>query len=479
MAGNPIHNKAVSSSSTHSPWHLGLVTMLFFIWGFLTVMNDILIPYLQSAFSLTNFQSMLVQSAFFAAYFVGSLIYFFISASSGDPIARIGYKNGIVLGLLVSAFGAFLFLPAGNLESYPFFLLALFILALGFTLLQISANPYVAVLGSEATASSRLNLSQGFNSLGTTLAPITGGFLIFNYFGDSGGATSTTIPYMIFAAVLLGLALVFYLIRLPDINQQEQPDSSGKALRFPQLKWGMGAIFFYVGAEVAIGSILIRFLELEKIAGLGEEEGSIFVSIYWGGLMIGRFLGAISLSGKLSKGQKLVTMMVTSLLCMLVIFGAIYLREGTFDWVLFRPYLGLAAVNILAFWLGRSLAARTLVIFSVICMALIAVSMTTEGLWAMWAVIGVGLFNSIMWSNIFTMSIEGLGKYKSQGSSLLVMMIIGGAALPPLQGKMADLTGSIQMSLIIPLLGYCYLIWYGWAWPRMMAKNKDLQKTIG
>lgn len=470
------------NNQTGSPllWYFSLVTVLFFIWGFLTSMNDILIPYLKGAFELTYFQSMLVQFAFFTAYFVGSLIYFLVSITSGDPIARIGYKNGIVMGLLVSALGAFLFYPAATLVSYPFFLLALFVLGLGFTLLQISANPYVAILGSERSASSRLNLSQGFNSLGTTLAPITGGFLIFSYFQGAEGASSVVIPYLVFAASLLLLTVIFFLIKLPSVQAYEQLERKPVALRFPQLRWGMWAIFFYVGAEVSVGSILINFLQLDHIGGMGEEEGSIYVSIYWGGLMIGRFLGAISLSSGRDSTSKLLMMVIAAAACCVVIFGAIFLKEGgledpdKFPAQSFLPFLILVAINFAGFLLGRSKPARTLMLFSFACMALLGIGILGTGQLALWAVVGVGLFNSIMWSNIFTMAIKGLGKYKSQGSSLLVMMIIGGALLPPLQGALADQTGDIQLSMLIPLMGYLYLAIYGWMYPRSIHSQKNI-----
>lgn len=456
--------------------YFALVTLLFFVWGFLTVMNDILVPYFKSAFDLSYFQSNLVQFAFFLAYSLGSLAYFFISSTYGDPIAKVGYKNGIVIGLAVSALGAFLFLPAAQLVSYPFFLLALFVLALGFTLLQISANPYVAVLGPESTASSRLNFSQGFNSLGTTLAPITGGFLIFSYFQSAEGVGSTTVPYMFFAAALAVLACIFFFIKLPDIKASQEVQRKPVALRFPQLRLGMFAIFCYVGAEVTVGTLLINYLGLPEIAGLDEESASLFVAIYWGGLMIGRFLGAQS-QGR--KGHPL-QMLGTAVLCCVVIFGAISIKEyaigGVVDFLPadYWPFFLLVGLNYAAFFLGKSLPARTLLVFSLLCMALLIGGIVAQGQVAMWSLLGVGLFNSIMWSNIFTMSIEGLGEYKGQGSSLLVMMIIGGAVLPPLQGAFADSTGSVQFSLVIPALAYLYLAFYGWVWPVLMKKQGPL-----
>lgn len=462
-----------TTTSNKMAGYFALVTLLFFIWGFLTVMNDILVPYFKAAFELNYFQSSLVQFAFFLAYSLGSLVYFLISATSGDPIAKVGYKNGIVMGLAVSAVGAFLFLPAAEMVSYPFFLIALFVLALGFTLLQISANPYVAVLGPENSASSRLNFSQGFNSLGTTLAPITGGFLIFSYFKDAEGVGSTTIPYLVFAGILAALAFIFFFIKLPDVKTGDTIKSQPVALRFPQLRLGMFAIFCYVGAEVTVGTLLINYLGLPEIAGLDEESSSLFVAIYWGGLMIGRFLGAQTLGRKPNPA----IMLGIAALCCVVIFGAISIKEyaskGSLDFLPgdYWPFFVLVAINYLAFFLGKSLPARTLFVFSLFCIALLIGGIAGQGEFAMWSVIGVGLFNSIMWSNIFTMSIEGLGKYKGQGSSLLIMMIIGGATVPPLQGAFADSTGSVQYSLAIPALAYLYLAFYGWVWPQLMKKQ--------
>jgi len=481
--------------------YFALLTLLFFIWGFLTVMNDILVPFFKKSFDLNQFQSNLVQLAFFLAYSIGGLVYFLISSVKGDPIARMGYKYGIVLGLLISAAGAFLFIPAASAESYLLFLLGLFVLALGFTLLQISANPYVSILGSEESAPSRLNLSQGFNSLGTLLAPILGGFLIFNYFGSAPGVSATSVPYLMFAGILALLALVFWLIPLPKVEGEGHIDIERRpvALRFPQLRFGMGAIFCYVGAEVAVGTMLINYLGLPEIMGVAEEEAGLYVGIYWGGLMVGRFLGAISFKQHPSFGIQLGYMVLTAAACCATIFGVIFLNEYVleplvlgefsqpgFDWGAhwafawkdfdlgsFWPFFFLVGVNLVAFVAGKGKSARTLMLFALMCLVLLMVSISSQGRTAVWAVLGVGLFNSIMWSNIFTMAIEGLGKFKSQGSSLLVTMIIGGALLPPTQGFIADQTGNIQVSFILPALAYIYLAWYGWKWPRLIQLSKE------
>jgi MFS transporter, FHS family, L-fucose permease len=276
-----------------------VVTGLFFMWGFTTCMNDILIPYLKGVFDLSHTEAMFVQFAFFGAYFVGSLVYFLVSARSGDPIGRMGYRNGIVLGLLLSALGTALFYPAAEMVSYGFFLSALFVLGLGFTLLQIAANPYVAILGSPRTASSRLNLAQGFNSFGTTIAPVIGGYFIFRYFAgpDHAGADSVKVPYLILTGMFVLMAVVMRVVRLPEFSSGHSVERGAGALRHRHTLFGMLAIFMYVGAEVSIGSIMISFLGLKEIAGLAPADASTYVSFYWGGLMIGRFLGAVSLSG--------------------------------------------------------------------------------------------------------------------------------------------------------------------------------------
>src|SRR5882724_11777247 len=250
-----------------------IMTVLFFMWGFMTVFNDILIPRFKEAFTLDYYHAMFVQLAFFGAYFVGSLIYFVISAAKGDPIAKIGYKNGVVIGLLISAAGSALFWPAASAASYPMFLAALFIVGLGFAMLQIAANPYVTILGPERTASSRLNLAQGFNSIGTTIGPLIGGYLIFYYFAKAGahGAESVRVPYLAFCIIFLVLAAVFFFIHLPHIGEGKIEAGAG-ALKYPHVVLGVIAIFMYVGGEVSVGSAIINFLGQANIAALTESE---------------------------------------------------------------------------------------------------------------------------------------------------------------------------------------------------------------
>lgn len=454
-----------------------IVTVLFFMWGFITCMNDILIPFVKAVFELTRAQSMLIQMSFFSAYFFGSLIYFIVSSTIGDPIQKIGYKNGIVSGLIISAIGTAMLYLAAGLHVYGLFLAALFVLGLGFTLLQIAANPYVAILGDEKTASGRLNLSQGFNSFGTTIAPIIGGYLVFHLFagkglallnaqgnpitladGSSISAMGVQIPYLFFTLVFVALALIFIFIKLPQFSDNTHVEKGLGALRHKHLLFGMFAIFFYVGGEVSIGSIMINYLH--ELKGFAEMEAKSYLALYWGGLMIGRFIGAYAFGQQKISATTLLKMAGISVVGFGVIYSAIYL-EGGQSLHLFLPYFAYLALNILAFYFGRTKPGLTLSIFASIAIVLIGVSMFTHSDIAMWSILGIGLFNSIMWSNIFTLAIKGLGKYTSQGSSLLVMMILGGAILPWATGHVADLLGGYQKALFIPAISYLYLMWYG------------------
>ena len=456
-----------------------VLTSLFFMWGFITCMNDILIPFLRKMFDLNRFQSMMVQFAFFTAYFVGSVIYFVISARKGDPISKIGYKNGLIAGLILSAFASLLFYPAAQFQLFGLFLAALFILALGFTLLQIAANPYVALLGSPETASSRLNLSQAFNSLGTTLAPILGGYLVFHYFArmgtplvsasgepiltDGGGPLSilgVQLPYLTFALIFLLLAVLIKFTPLPRFTSDATIQKGAGALKYRHLVLGMVAIFMYVGAEVSIGSSFINYAH--ELTGFTEMQAKNFLAFYWGGAMIGRFLGAISLS-QMQKLKKYALMLLTSILTFLLIYGIIYLESGeSFPFQKVLPFILFLILNYIGFVFGKSLPGRTLAIFAFIVIGLLVTTLLTNGMVALWTIIGIGLFNSIMWSNIFTLAIKDLKEYTAQGSSLLVMMILGGALIPLLQGAVADLLNGYHYSYFVPIISYLYIFYYGW-----------------
>ncbi len=423
---------------------------------------------------------MFIQFAFFGAYFLGSLLYFIISIKFGDPISRIGYKKGILVGLIISAIAALMFYPAAALKIFPLFLIALFVLGLGFTLLQISANPYVAILGPQESASSRLNLAQAFNSLGTTIAPILGGWLIFKFFGTKGkelldnagkvilnddgdimSAWGIQMPYLLFAGVLVVLFFIVLSTKLPRFVESDKIRKDAGALKHKNLFFGVIAIFFYVGAEVSIGSLMINYFKLPEIAGLGENEAKLYLAFYWGGAMIGRFLGAVSLSEYNNKRfPKPLLMLIISLVTFFLIWFFASL-ENSLSLNMVLPFLIFIGINLIGFMLGRSKAHTTLMVFALIVITLLILVLSNNGIVAFWCLIGIGLFNSIMWSNIFTLAIRDLKEYTSQGSSLLVMAILGGALIPLLQGAIADTIG-LHRSFILPIISYIYLAWYGW-----------------
>jgi len=475
----PISGKPAVSPAYRGPF--AVMTILFFVWGFMTVWNDILIPRFKEAFTLDYFHAMLVQFAFFGAYGIGSLAYFLSSMAWGDPINRIGYKNGVIIGLLIAALGSALFFPGALFASYPLFLLALFVVGLGFAMLQIAANPYVTILGPERTASSRLNLSQAFNSFGTTIGPLIAGYLIFQVFNRAGanGAESVKVPYLCFAAVFVVLAVCFKFAHLPSFTNSGQAAGLG-ALKYPHTALGMLAIFMYVGGEVTVGSSIVNFLGTAPLGGLPHETASSYLSFYWGGLMIGRFMGAFALSdirGALKNtlviGVPVIAFAVIVLLPWIASgLGGVPAFSGFFDQTSVAKigalcsvanvehYGILLAVLLAAFFLGESSPHRMLALFSVLIIALLAAGISSSGETAKWAILGVGMFCSVMWSNIFSLAIEGLGPLKSQGSSLLVMAVLGGAILPPVQGAVADRLG-IQTSYVVPMIAFAYIAFYG------------------
>ncbi len=460
-----------AASSNHDRTQRGpfsIMTVLFFMWGFMTVFNDILIPRFKEAFTLDYTHAMLVQFAFFGAYFIGSLIYFVISATTSDPIARLGYKNGVIIGLLISATGSALFWPAATMVSYNLFLAGLFIVGLGFAMLQIAANPYVTILGPERTASSRLNLAQAFNSLGTTTGPLIGGYLIYQYFSRSGvsGADSVKVPYLIFCIVFLILAVIFFCVHLPHVGEGKLERGAG-ALKYPHVQLGILAIFMYVGGEVSIGSTLISLLGQPAVAGLSAVEASKYVSLFWGGMLIGRFMGAVELS-EMKRLHKQLFMVAIPLAAFLIFTS---LR----GWEVTRHYLPLLVLCWILFQFGQARAGRTLLIFGSTIVLLLAVSMLEGGKLAMWCIVGIGLFTSIGWPNIFSLALDGMGVYKSQVSSLLVMAILGGALLPEVQGWIADHL-SLQQSYIVPLVAYGYVAFYG-AIGHRIGRGRQLPAT--
>lgn len=395
---------SVTAQPSNQTYRFALIalTSLFFMWGFITCLNDILIPALKGAFELSFTQAMLIQFCFFSAYFL-------VSLPAGKLVGKIGYQKGIVVGLSVACLGCVLFYPAAAMSVYGIFLFALFVLASGITILQVSANPYVTVLGPAETASSRLTLTQAFNSFGTTIAPFFGAFLIFGAGGEhtATDAAAVKLPYLILAATLLVLAIIFAVLKLPTISATEGTNTnsiSGSAWQHRHLVFGAICIFLYVGAEVAIGSFLVNYMAQPEIAGFDAATASKYIAYYWGGAMVGRFIGAAVMQ---------------------------YVAAG----------------KVLAFNA---------------CMAilLIILSVNSTGMVAVWAILGVGLFNSIMFPTIFSLALQGLGKHTAQGSGILCLAIVGGAIVPLLQGFLAD-TFSLQISFVLPMLCYGFIVYYG------------------
>jgi len=415
-----------------------IVTILFFLWGFITVLVDSLIPRIKDVFELSNFQAVLVQFAFFGAYF-------FFSVPAGWLLSKIGYQKGIVLGLVVMALGCILFSPAASERMFGVFLLGYFTLAAGITVLQVAANPYVAVLGSEDGASSRLNLSQAFNSLGTTIAPIIGASFLLSdtimsseaigyltadeqqeYYIKEAAAVSS--PFLLLAGCIGVLAIVFVFIKLPKILEKSPKGGYAKLFSNKAAMMGVVGIFLYVGAEVAIGSFLVLYFLDMNLATLVLGNDSMnaiamrmlnkdisqvdpkaivgaFVFLYWGGAMIGRFVGA---------------------------FLTRVIKPG-----------------------------KVLALFAGLAVLMILISMSSSGLVAMWSILAVGLFNSIMFPTIFTLTLDGLGDLKPQASGLLCMAIVGGAIIPPLYGALADGVG-FKLAFILVIICYSYILYFGY-----------------
>ncbi len=479
-----INSQAGKSEMNYTP-ALVVLTSLFFMWGFITCLNDILIPHLKSVFTLNYTQVMLIQFSFFTAYAIMSL-------PSGFIVEKLGYKNGIVIGLITAGIGCLLFYPAAGYRSYIMFLAALFILASGITLLQVAANPYVAILGKPETASSRLNMTQAFNSLGTTIAPLIGSFLILSLAVKTAEelnamlpaevntykliqASAVQVPYLWLAGTLFVIAAFFAVIKLPKIEAADIASAGGdgqnlhdqhtSAWGYRHLVLGAIAIFVYVGGEVSIGSFLVNYLGQPFIAGLKEADAGKYVALYWGGAMIGRFFGSILLSG-ITDNKKKYTYLFFILLLAIVI--GLYITQeyenlssfslGSISKTL--TFLLFVVLNFLAFNIGRSKPARTLSIFALCAAVLVIISMLTFNAFAMWTILAVGLFNSIMFPTIFTLAIDGLGKHTGQASGILCTAIVGGAILPVLQGFFADNIG-IHHAFFIPVLCYLYIAFYG------------------
>ncbi|MCH1480067.1 MAG: MFS transporter [Crocinitomicaceae bacterium] len=442
------------------------LTTVFFFWGFVAASNDILIPVFKEAFNLTQGQSQFVSIAFYISYTVGSLIYMGISLLIGkDLVNKMGYKNGLVLGLVISALGTLLFYPAANTGSYPLMLSGLFTVGLGFSLQQTVANPLAIALGPVKTGSQRLTLAGGINNFGTTIGPLIVSFAIFGT--ASSGSTnmsieSVKIPYLILGLAFLLVAILLKFSSLPEhpeaVEESTEDTASSKksALQYPQLVLGMFAIFLYVGVEVSTAANLPEYMSTKL--GFAIDEIAPYVSLYWASLMIGRWTGAVQAFTDNMSLQKLLRFLAPYLA-----FGVFLLVNAiaNHDLTPFYVYGLIILILIGADMASKGDAARMLLIFSILGIIALFVGMMTTGMVSVYAITSVGLFCSTLWPCIFALSVRGLGKHTSQGSSFLIMMIMGGGIISWLQGSVSESIG-IQNSYIVGVACFAYLGFFAW-----------------
>ena len=460
-----------NENSTKTSALLTLISVFFF-WGFVAASNDILIPVFKEKLNLEQWQSQMISFAFYVAYTVGSIIYYFISRSSGgDILNRIGYKNGIALGLFISACGTLLFIPAANTASFPLMISGLFIVGLGFSLQQTAANPLAIVMGDPRKGSQRLSLAGGVNNVGTTIGPILISFAIFGSIssGSSSIASIESIktPYLILGAAFIIVAVIFKFSsipnKIPSVNDDTKSDipvavERKSALKYPQLILGMIAIFVYVGVEVSTASNLPEFMK--QHAGITTDKVAPYVSLFWASLMIGRWtssVGAFNLKGGIKT--------VLNFLMPYIAFGVFLMvnKIANHDLTPFYIYAFVIIVLIIADILSKGNPARQLLIFSGLGITALFIGMLSSGMVSVYAFISVGLFCSTLWPCIFTLAIAGLGKHTNEGSSFLIMMIMGGGFISLLQGILSsDNLLGIQWSYLVGVACFAYLAFYAW-----------------
>ncbi len=454
------------SNQTTKWGQFSTLIIVFFFWGFVAASNDILIPVFKKAFSLSQAQSQLVSLAFYIAYTVGSLIYMFISKGmKQDLINKIGYKNGLIVGLIISALGTLLFYPAANMGSFALMISGLFIVGLGFSLQQIVANPLAIELGPSSTGSQRLTMAGGINNFGTTIGPLIVSFAIFGSATASNteaSIESVKIPYLVLGVAFVLVAVLLKFSSLPAITATNTEDTDdvipGKhrssAFSYPQLVMGMIAIFVYVGVEVSTAANLPAYME--KDLGFLTKDVAPYISLYWASLMIGRWGGAVE-AFDISGGMKKILR-----------FLAPYLAFGVFlivnaiarhDLSHFYIYGVIVFVMIICDIASKGNPARMLLIYSIMGITALIIGMLSTGMVSVYAFTSVGLFCSTLWPCIFSLAINGLGKHTNQGSSFLIMMIMGGGVMSWLQGLLADAT-SIHMSYIVGVICFSYLAFY-------------------
>lgn len=523
-----------------------LVTVFFF-WGFVAASNGIFIPFCKNHFNLNQLESQLIDFSFYGAYFIGSLVLYLLSAVRGEDILnRIGYRKGIIYGLLISVVGALLLIGAVNIgvhmadKTLAFFLIlgAFFIVALGFSLQQVAANPFAVVLGNPATGAHRLNLAGGINSFGTAIGPLIISVLLFGT-ASSSSASSTDISgvnkvYFLLAALFLGVAILFAVAKMPEVTSREHFEKTRKAsramliitgffllivigivtsyrlplfvlgiigilavllysnkaarqqgdgwgaMKYPQLAMGMIAIFVYVGTEVTIQSNMGALLELPGFLtpdGLNASQIDPYISLYWGSLMIGRWAGAVTAFG-LKKSVRKVLLVVVPVVAYCVVLAVNVLKGN--DYTELLPYVPCLVIQILGFFWGQEKPAKTLMIFGGLGVLAMVVGLCSVGQVAAFAFVSGGLFCSVMWPNIFALSITGLNKYTSQGSAFLIMMILGGSLIPPVQGGLADLPFiGIHTSYIIPAVCFAFLAFFAFRVKKLLKlQGLDYESAI-
>lgn len=451
-----------------------LLICVFFFWGFVAASNDILIPIFKKALTLKQWQSQLISVTFYIAYTVGSIAYLLYEKwSKKDFLLKIGYKKGLILGLAISAFGTLLFYPAAQTGSFNLLLLGLFIVGLGFSLQQTAANPLVINIGDKLRSSQRLSMAGGVNNIGTTIGPLLVSYAIFNQIGAVSNINieNVKIPYLILGASFILVALLIHFSSIPnfidntnelkvkDTNVELNSNSEKKsALEYPQLVLGMIAIFIYVGVEVSTGANLSEYLK--QYCGLNEKEITPFISLYWGSLMIGRWASSSSVFSEnksLSFALKWVMPYLAFALFLLVNLIAGYNIEQ------FYFYSIIIIVLIIADILSQGNPSKQLMIYSGLGMLFLIIGMAMPGMKGAMAFVSVGLFCSTLWPCIFTLAIQGLGKYTNQGSSYLIMMIMGGGIISFIQSYLSEnnLLG-INLSYVVGVLCFAYLLFYGW-----------------
>lgn len=575
---------------------LAILISVFFFWGFVAASNTILLGLFKKNFELTQFQSQLVDWAFYTAYFVGSLIYFLISYWRGDPLNKIGYKKGLIIGLIISAIGALGFIPAEMFHSFSLMLTSLFVIAMGFALQQIVANPYVIALGEPATGAHRQSLAGGINSFGTLIGPLLLAYAVYgsisgpssfiikndtkkeftvsvertsgrseivkglifysnpsdivkedsknfnllingtadeyqqtysravtanklgvilSFKNDSianntlsslkekypasrvpilkignsqalqldsimkaepkgpvylevryYGVDNVLVPSLILAGAFLLFALILGLSTLPSVSNSEKISGDLGAFRHPQVLLGMLAIFIYVGTEVTTQSNLVEFLR--RTFRLEPSQTSHFISLYWGGLMIGRWVGALTVFNFKPVTKKIMTVVVPLIAYTLILFVNYLNGSPMSDILKYFPFVGILIVG---FFLAAEKPARTMLLFGLMGAIMIALGIIIQNEWSIYCFLSGGLFCSVMWPCIFSLSIAGLGKYTPQASSLLIMMILGGGLIPPLQGQLMDNFSNSYISYLVPLIGFLFLAWFGWKVKKVLAKQ--------